>query len=171
MEFFARRLRNDSYSGLKDIFIFCKFKSSLSSAEQFLKCLIKFSLDITEFLGKLFSHSFIQFQNNSFQRFLSLNDIIVLTGQECMTFQKLFIIFNRIYINRTKFTDLILYACNIRFDCLSVGKFFFSILKCIVWRDLIFFPHIGNLTFPLLLNFFCLTSQTEAFFIQKRSLF
>ena len=72
---------------------------------------------------------------------------------------------------KTKFTDLILYACNIRFDCLSVGKFFFSILKCIVWRDLIFFPHIGNLTFPLLLNFFCLTSQTEAFFIQKRSLF
>ena len=88
-----------------------------------------------------------------------------------MTFKKIFVIFDCVDIDGTQLTDFILDTKNIFFDRLPVCQLLFSVLKGIVRCDFIFFPHIGNLTFPLLLNFFCLTSQTEAFFIQKRSLF
>ena len=88
-----------------------------------------------------------------------------------MTFKKIFVIFDCVDIDGTQLTDFILDTKNIFFDRLPVCQLLFSVLKGIVRCDFIFFPHIGNLGFPLLFDFFCLTAQTETLFIKQRCLF
>ena len=84
-----------------------------------------------------------------------------------MTFKKIFVIFDCIDIDRTQLTDFILDTKNIFFDRLPVCQLLFSVLKGIVRCDFIFLPHVGNLGFPLLFDFFGLTAQTETLFIKQ----
>ena len=60
--------------------MFRKLQSSPASAEQLLKCLVKFFLDLSEFFGELFPHSLIQLLNDLFQRFFRFQKIVVLAA-------------------------------------------------------------------------------------------
>ena len=53
---------------------------------------------------------------------------------------------------------------------MPVIHFFFPVLQGIIRSDLVFFPHIGNPCFPVLFDLFCLSLQSEAFFVQKTDL-
>ena len=50
--------------------------------------LVKFLLDLAEFLRKLFPHSLIQLLNDLFQSFLRCDQILILAGQKGVSFQK-----------------------------------------------------------------------------------
>ena len=52
----------------------------MASAEQLLKCLVKFFLDLSEFFAELLPHALIQLLDDLFQRFFRLQKIVVLTA-------------------------------------------------------------------------------------------
>ena len=171
LKFLARRLRDDFDSGLQDILVLGELQGSFSASEQLFKRLVEFPLYIPEFLRKLLTHPLVQLLNDVFQRLFRLHQVVVLAGEEGMAFQKIFIIFNRIYIYGTEFPDLILDGGNFFLHSLDVCEVFIPVFQRAVWRDLIFLPHIGDLSFSLLFCFFRLAFQTETFFIQKGNLF
>src|SRR5699024_100488 len=171
LKFLTRRLRNDFDSGLQDILVLCQFQCSFSASEQFFKRLVEFPLYIPEFLRKLFTHTLVQLLNDAFQRFFRLHQIVVLAGEEGMAFQEIFIILNRVYVDGSEFPDLILDGRNFFLHSLDVSEDFIPVFQRAVWRDLIFFTHIGDLIFSLLFCFFLLAFQTETFFIQKGDFF
>ena len=84
-----------------------------------------------------------------------------------MTFEKFFVIFDRIDVDGTEPADLLFDAGNVFFDLLKIIELFFFVRKRVIWSDLILFPHVGDPSFPLFFDLFCLTAQTETFFVQK----
>ena len=84
-----------------------------------------------------------------------------------MTLQKFFVILDCIDVDGTEPADLLFDAGNVFFDLLKIIELFFFVRKRVIWSDLILFPHVGDPSFPLFFDLFCLTAQTETFFVQK----
>ena len=85
LKLFAWRLGNNTNSCFQNVHVFLKLQSALTASKQFLESLVKLSLDILEFLRKLFTHSLIQFLDNVLQLCLCGFQILILSGKESMT--------------------------------------------------------------------------------------
>ena len=109
LQFLSRRLGNDADTCLEYIRVLLEFQRSLSAAEQLAEHAVKLFPDLLEFFRELLAHTGIQLIDDALQCLCRLDKIGVLCIEKGVALRNLFVLLNRIHIDRAKLPDRIFY--------------------------------------------------------------
>ena len=131
-----------------------------------LKGGVKFFLNLGKFLRELLAHSVVQILDDSHQCLLCLYQIIMLSLQKDVPLGDFLVFFNRIDIDVTKLSNLILNRCNQLLNGCQILIIRIPQLCRRMRSKLVLFPEIIGLILSGFFQLLPLIVQTEYLFIQ-----